>query len=261
MSPPGAGSKKAGSGGRDAYHHLLLLAADEAGYRNLVRLATAAHLEGYYYKPRIDKELLEAHHDGLIALSGCLASEIPELILREQPERARATIDWFKQIFGPDRFYLELQNHQLPEQAKVNAQLRPCWGTGVRSEIGSHQRRALRQARAFARPRLPDLHRDPEPVGRRKAPALRPGTVLPPLGRGDAGAVPRGARGGPEHPRSGRAMQRRDRVRQAALPRVRAARSISPAKDTSATCWPAALPKRYGIRARAEGERVRGRGT
>jgi DNA polymerase III subunit alpha len=125
VAPGSRLEKKAGSGGRDAYHHLLLLAADEAGYRNLVRLATAAHLEGYYYKPRIDKELLAAHHDGLIALSGCLASEIPELILREQPERARAAIDWFKQVFGPDRFYLELQNHQLPEQAKVNAQLRP----------------------------------------------------------------------------------------------------------------------------------------
>ena len=125
VAPGSRLEKKAGSGGRDAYHHLLLLAADETGYRNLVRLATAAHLEGYYYKPRIDKELLEAHHDGLIALSGCLASEIPELILREQPERARAAIDWFKQVFGPDRFYLELQNHQLPEQAKVNAQLLP----------------------------------------------------------------------------------------------------------------------------------------
>ncbi len=125
VAPGSRLEKKAGSGGRDAYHHLLLLAADERGYGNLVRLATAAHLEGYYYKPRIDKELLAAHHDGLIALSGCLASEIPELILREQPDRARAAIDWFKQVFGPDRFYLELQNHQLPEQAKVNAQLLP----------------------------------------------------------------------------------------------------------------------------------------
>jgi DNA polymerase III subunit alpha len=125
VAPGSRLEKKAGSGGRDAYHHLLLLAADETGYKNLVRLATAAQLEGYYYKPRIDKELLAAHHDGLIALSGCLASEIPELILHEQPDRARATIDWFKQVFGPERFYLELQNHQLPEQAKVNAQLLP----------------------------------------------------------------------------------------------------------------------------------------
>lgn len=125
VAPGSRLEKKAGSGGRDAYHHLLLLAADERGYQNLVRLATAAHLEGYYYKPRIDKELLAAHHHGLIALSGCLASEIPELITRDQPERARETIDWFKQVFGPERFYLELQNHQLPEQAKVNAQLLP----------------------------------------------------------------------------------------------------------------------------------------
>ena len=76
---------------------LALLARDETGYKNLVKLATAAHLEGYYYKPRIDKELLAAHKEGLIALSGCLASEIPELIVKDQLAKARDTIDWFKQ--------------------------------------------------------------------------------------------------------------------------------------------------------------------
>ena len=65
--------------GRDKYHHLVLLAKDETGYKNLVKLVTDAHLEGMYYKPRIDKELLAAHKDGLIALSGCLASEVPSL--------------------------------------------------------------------------------------------------------------------------------------------------------------------------------------
>ncbi len=116
---------------------LLLLAGDEVGYRNLVRLATAAQLEGYYYKPRIDKELLEQHKEGLIALSGCLASEIPDLILQEQMDRARATIDWFKQMFGSERFYLELQNHSIPEQAKVN---RPVDSVGAASSASNSSR-------------------------------------------------------------------------------------------------------------------------
>jgi DNA polymerase-3 subunit alpha len=123
VAPGSRLEKKAATGGRDAYHHLGLLAKDETGYRNLVRLATSAQLDGYYYKPRIDKELLAAHKDGLIALSGCLAAEIPELILKDQLDKARQTIDWFKQTLGPDNFYLELQNHGIAEQAKVNRYL------------------------------------------------------------------------------------------------------------------------------------------
>ena len=125
VAPGSRFDKKAGTGGRDVYNHLVLLAKDEAGYKNLIRLATAAHLEGYYYKPRIDKELLAAHKDGLIALSGCLASEIPQCIQRDQLPKAREAIDWFKQTLGAENFYLELQNHQLPEQAKVNRHLIP----------------------------------------------------------------------------------------------------------------------------------------
>src|SRR5678815_5761430 len=93
--------------------------------RNLIKLVTDAHLRGYYYKPRIDKEILAAHSEGLIALSGCLASEIPEVILKDDLQKARETIDWFKQTLGAENFYLELQNHGIPEQAKVNRQLIP----------------------------------------------------------------------------------------------------------------------------------------
>src|SRR5258708_6707643 len=120
VAPGSRLDKKTSSGGRDVYNHLVLLAKDETGYKNLIKLATAAHLEGYYYKPRIDKELLAAHHEGLIALSGCLASEICEAILKDQLPKARAAIDWFKQTLGAENFYLELQNHGIPEQAKVN---------------------------------------------------------------------------------------------------------------------------------------------
>src|ERR1035437_10232586 len=123
IAPGSRLEKKTSSGGRDAYHHLVLLAKDEAGYKNLIKLTTAAHLEGYYYKPRIDKELLATHKEGLIALSGCLASEIPEWIQKDQLPRAREAIDWFKQTLGAENFYLELQNHGFPEQVKVNRQL------------------------------------------------------------------------------------------------------------------------------------------
>jgi DNA polymerase-3 subunit alpha len=125
VAPGSRLEKKSTAGNRDVYHHLGLLARDETGYKNLVKLATDAHLEGYYYKPRIDKEILAAHKEGLIALSGCLASEIPELIVKEQLDKARDTIDWFKQTLGADNFYLELQNHGIPEQVQVNRHLIP----------------------------------------------------------------------------------------------------------------------------------------
>jgi DNA polymerase-3 subunit alpha len=125
VAPGSRKERKSGSGGRDVYNHLVLLARDEVGYKNLIRLATLAQTEGYYYKPRIDKELLTECREGIIALSGCLASEIPEAILKDQLDKARAAIDWFKQTLGPENFYLELQNHGIPEQAKVNRHLIP----------------------------------------------------------------------------------------------------------------------------------------
>jgi DNA polymerase-3 subunit alpha len=123
VAPGSRLEKKSSTGGKDVYNHLVLLAKDQAGYKNLVKLTTAAHLEGYYYKPRIDKELLAAHKEGLIVLSGCLASEIPEAIAKDQLTKARDALDWFKQTVGPENFYLELQNHGIPEQAKVNSHL------------------------------------------------------------------------------------------------------------------------------------------
>jgi DNA polymerase-3 subunit alpha len=123
VAPGSRLDKKTSGGGRDVYHHLLLLAKDVAGYKNLIQLTTEAHLTGYYYKPRIDKELLAAHKDGLIAFSGCLASEVPDWILKDQPDKAREAVDWFKQTLGPENYYLELQNHGIAEQARVNRHL------------------------------------------------------------------------------------------------------------------------------------------
>jgi len=123
VAPGSRLEKKSGSSTRDLYYHLGLLARDETGYKNLIKLTTAAHLDGYYYKPRIDKEILAAHSEGLIAMSGCLASEIPDLIMKDQIDKARSSVDWFRQTLGAENFYLELQNHGLAEQAKVNRQL------------------------------------------------------------------------------------------------------------------------------------------
>ncbi len=125
VAPGHRTERKTGSRGKDAYYHLVLLVKNEIGYRNLVRLVTLAQMEGYYYKPRIDKELLEMHKDGLICLSGCLASEIPRLIMAEEFSKAKDQIDWFKQVFGPENYYLELHNHGISEQVNVNRQLIP----------------------------------------------------------------------------------------------------------------------------------------
>src|SRR5215813_7193063 len=125
VAPGSRLEKKSSSGGKDVYNHLVLLAKDETGYQNLIKLVSDAHLNGYYYKPRIDKETLVQHKEGLIALSGCLASEIPEAISKDDLKHAREAIDWFKQVLGPENFYLELQNHGIPEQAKVNKHLIP----------------------------------------------------------------------------------------------------------------------------------------
>jgi len=119
---PGSRLERKQSNG-EKYHHLGLLARDNVGYKNLIKLTTAAHLDGYYYKPRIDKEILAQHSAGLIALSGCLASEIPDWIMKDQLDKARDAVDWFKQTLGAENFFLELQNHGIPEQAKVNSHL------------------------------------------------------------------------------------------------------------------------------------------
>jgi len=103
--------------------HLLLLCENEVGYRNLIKIVSKAHLEGFYYKPRADKELLAEYHEGLIATSACLASPICKAILQGDLPTAERLACEFREIFGHDNFFLELQNHGLPEQRKVNEAL------------------------------------------------------------------------------------------------------------------------------------------
>ncbi|MBL8155113.1 MAG: DNA polymerase III subunit alpha [Anaerolineae bacterium] len=101
-------------------YHMLLLAQNETGYRNLLKIASAAQLDGYYYRPRIDREFLAQHSAGLIATSGCLAAQIPSLIMEGNDDEARELIGWYQDVFGRDNFYLELQQHDIPELETLN---------------------------------------------------------------------------------------------------------------------------------------------
>ena len=108
----------------DKRYHLLLLVKNEKGYQNLVKLVTKAHLQGFYYKPRIDNELLAKHSEGLICSTGCLSGRIPKLIIAKKLDEAEKLTQYYLQVFGEDNFYLEIQHHpNIPEQKTVNDNL------------------------------------------------------------------------------------------------------------------------------------------
>jgi DNA polymerase-3 subunit alpha len=105
-------------------YHLVLLAQNMTGYENLLKLVTKANLDGFYYKPRIDRDLLAAHAEGLICLSACISGEVPSLLADGQLDKARQAVGWMKDLFGPERYFLELQRHQgVPELTRVNEQI------------------------------------------------------------------------------------------------------------------------------------------
>ena len=120
---PGSRFDRGNTGNEEVSFHLILLARDNAGYKNLVTLVTKAYLEGFYYKPRVDLGLLEQYSGGLIALSACLKGEIPYCLQRGLLDRARERALQYKHIFGPENFYFEIQANGLPEQIEVNRQL------------------------------------------------------------------------------------------------------------------------------------------
>ena len=103
--------------------HLLMLAENQVGYRNLLKIASVSQLEGFYYHPRVDKEYLAAHSEGLILTSGCLKGEVPNTILQRGAETAQPLMDWYFEVFGRDRFFIELQRHDMPELEQVNQEL------------------------------------------------------------------------------------------------------------------------------------------
>jgi len=103
--------------------HLLLLAENEIGYKNLLKITSAAQTEGFYYYPRIDHEFLAEHSEGLICTSGCMSAEIPRDLIEERPEEAVRRMNWYYDVFGPDRFFVELQQHNIAEITELNRKL------------------------------------------------------------------------------------------------------------------------------------------
>ncbi|MEY2461770.1 MAG: polymerase subunit alpha, partial [Acidimicrobiaceae bacterium] len=112
-----------GEGGKKAYYHLTLLAENNAGYKNLIQLASRAFLEGYYRKPKVDWDLLDEHSEGVIATSGCLGGHVLQSLLADDYETAYKKAGRLQEIFGPDNFFIELQDHGIPEQHRTNPQL------------------------------------------------------------------------------------------------------------------------------------------
>ncbi|GAB4371845.1 MAG: DNA polymerase III subunit alpha [Deltaproteobacteria bacterium] len=120
---PGSRHDRNSVPGEDRLHHLILLAESDRGYRNLIRLVSRAHVEGFYYKPRVDRELLREHAEGLIATSACLQGEIPSLLRREGPDAAERAVEEYREIFPDGRFFIEIQDNGLAEQNRANPRL------------------------------------------------------------------------------------------------------------------------------------------
>ena len=120
---PGSRFDKEAGNNEDRYYHLVLLAENNEGYQNLMKIVSIGFIDGFYYKPRVDIETLETYHEGIIALSACLAGEIPRYIMRGMYEEACKSALRYQNIFGKNNFFLELQDHGMPEQKQVNQSL------------------------------------------------------------------------------------------------------------------------------------------
>jgi DNA polymerase-3 subunit alpha len=118
---PGSRFDRENSKGEDRYYHLVLLAENNTGYQNLMKIVSKGFVDGFYYKPRVDFDLLRQYHEGIIALSACLAGEVSKNLTRGLYDEAKKAALRYQEIFGPEHFYLELQDHGYPEQKKVNA--------------------------------------------------------------------------------------------------------------------------------------------
>ena len=117
---PGSRFDREAGKGEDRYHHLVLLAENNQGYSNLMKIVSKGFVDGFYYKPRVDKEVLREYHEGIIALSACLAGEVSSNILKNNMDKAKAAAVELRDIFGEGNFFLELQDHGMPEQQIVN---------------------------------------------------------------------------------------------------------------------------------------------
>ena len=216
--------------------HLILLAQDWTGYQNLCRLVTDAHLDGYYYKPRIDREHLAKHSAGLIGLSACLSGEVAKALEVDDWELARKVAGEYGDILGKDRFFLELQDHGLPEQRRLNEQL-----LRLAPEVGlplvvTNDLHYVRQDQSEAHDVLlcVGTGNNLDTPGRHE---VRDARVLREVGGPDGGAVPGPARGDPEHPAHRRDDRPHAAARPAAHPALPGARTATPSR---AGCAPSA---------------------
>lgn len=129
---PGSRFDKEQGAGDDRYYHLVLLAENNQGYANLMKIVSKGFVDGFYYKPRVDMEILEKYHEGIIALSACLAGEVQRYLVRGMYEEAKKAALKYRDVFGEDNFFLELQDHGIPDQKMVNPQLlRMSRDTGI----------------------------------------------------------------------------------------------------------------------------------
>ena len=132
VAPGSRFDKTPGNSSEDRYYHLVLLAENQMGYQNLMKIVSKGFVDGYYYKPRVDMEVLEQYHEGIIALSACLAGEVQKFLLRGMYAEAMEAAKRYESIFGKDNFFLELQDHGMQEQGMVNQQLlRLSQDTGI----------------------------------------------------------------------------------------------------------------------------------
>ncbi|HKK47546.1 MAG TPA: DNA polymerase III subunit alpha, partial [Alkalispirochaeta sp.] len=120
---PESRHRKTGLDGASRNGRVVLLARNETGYKNLIALSSAGYLEGFYYRPRIDHEVMEAHSEGLLLLTGAISGEIPRLLLANRVDDARELLGWYRRIYGDDNVYIELCNHSIPEQHALNTML------------------------------------------------------------------------------------------------------------------------------------------
>ncbi|MBN2403630.1 MAG: DNA polymerase III subunit alpha [Spirochaetes bacterium] len=123
VAPDSRLRKESQNKGKDASYHLLLIAKNETGYKNLIKLSSIGYTEGFYYKPRIDREVLEKYKDGLICSSACIKGEIPSLCIKGRSGEARNKAGEYRELFGQDNFFLEIQYHGIPEQKTANTEI------------------------------------------------------------------------------------------------------------------------------------------
>ena len=124
VAPGSRFDKEPGAAGSDdRYYHLVLLAENDKGYHNLMKIVSKGFVDGFYYKPRVDYEVLKEHSEGIICLSACLAGEVQRLLARDSYEEAIKAARKYEEIFGKGNYFLELQDHGIPMQKKVNTDL------------------------------------------------------------------------------------------------------------------------------------------